>query len=135
MGRQQEDNAEVPPPSSSRVPFYIVVQKSSKKSMKDSYNTSASKLLGKMHFFCGAVAFFGGSCLLVNLDESSGWRVSLDEAGAGIWCSLIFFIAGVLNIVTAKYKRDRLIITNLVFGIVTTLFAAVLVTLSSLTIS
>merc|ERR1712179_226877 len=96
---------------------------------------SASKLLGKIHFFCGAVAFFSGSCLLVNLDESSGWPFRLDMAGTGIWCGLIFFIAGVLNIVTAKYKKDRLIITSLVFGIVTTLFALVLVTMSSLTIS
>ena len=47
----------------------------------------------------------------------------------------MFFISGILNIFTAKYKRKRLIISNLVFGIVTTLFAAVLVTLSSLTIS
>merc|ERR1712179_788305 len=88
----------------------------------------ASKLLGKIHFFCGAVAFFSGSCLLVNLGESYVWPLRLNKAGTGIWCGLIFFIAGVLNVVTAKYKRDRLIITNL-------LFALVLVTMSSLTIS
>jgi len=136
MGRQQENNAEVPPPPSSRVPCYIVVQKSSKKSAGDSYNTSASKLLGYIHFFCGAVAFFSGSCLLVNLDESSYWRwpVRFDEAGAGIWCGFMFFLGGILNNVTAKYKRNRLIISNLVFGIVTTMFAIALVTIASLAI-
>ena len=133
MGPLKENNAEVLPPSSSRIPFYIVVQKSSKKSVRDSYKTSASKLLGKIHFFCAAVAFFSGSCLLVNL-ESSGWPVCFDKAGTGIWCGLIFFIGGTLNIVTAKHRRNRLIIANLVFGIVTTLFAIVLVTMASLTI-
>ena len=136
MGRQQENNAEVPPPPSSRVPCCIVVQKSSKKSAGDSYNTSASRLMGYIHFFCGAVAFFSGSCLLVNFDESSyrHWPIRFDKAGAGIWCGFMFFIGGILNIFTAKYKRKRLIISNLVFGIVTTMFAIALVTMASLAI-
>ena len=107
----QEDTSEVPP---SRVPFYIVVQQLGKKSMGDSYNTSTAKLLAKIHFFCGAVALLSGSCLLINLDESSNWRFFIDEAGAGIWCGLVFILGGILNTVTAKYRIHQLIISNLV---------------------
>ena len=71
-----------------------------------------------------------GSCLLINLNESSNWRFFIDEAGAGIWCGLVFILGGILNTVTAKYRIHQLIITNLVYGIITSLFALALVILS-----
>ena len=120
-------------PSSVPLSLYIVVQKFSAKPVGDSFNTSASKMLGIIHFLCGVAAFFSGCFLLGNLNESS--KLCVDEAGAGIWCGLIFLLGGILNIIAAKYKSERLIISNLVFNIVTTLFAVVLVTVASMAIT
>ena len=123
MGRQEEEV------SSPKVPCYVVVQKSSKKSIGDSYSNIAARRLGKIHILCGAVAFFCGSCLLVN---SVGPWSFIDRVGAGLWCGIIFFLAGIFNIITAKYRSNTLIIANIVIGIVAALFAVALVTVGSI---
>merc|ERR1719431_1294379 len=103
---------EVPSP---KVPFYVVVQKTGKKSMEDSYNS--------------IVANFSGSCLLVN--DAGPWNY-LDRVGAGVWSGFIFFLAGTFNMLTARYRISRLIIANLVMGIIATLSGVVLVSIGSL---
>merc|ERR1719431_166615 len=103
---------EVPSP---KVPFYVVVQKTGKKSMEDSYNS--------------IVAIFSGSCLLVN--DAGPWN-NLDRVGAGVWSGFIFFLAGTFNMLTARYRISRLIIANLVMGIIATLSGVVLISIGSL---
>ena len=130
-----------------KVPFYIVVQKTAKKSIKESYNSPASETVGKIHLFCGAVSFFTGVCLLVNFQGSphvsqgynNNWRMSrytyVERFGSGIWCSVIFFLVGFLGMFSASKKSSRLIITTMVVGIFAAMFAVVLVIFSAIGLS
>ena len=121
------------PPALPRVPFYIVVQKSTKKSIEESYNSAASKLVGKIHLFCGAVSFFTGVCLIINFMDHSPHFVS--RFGAGIWCSAIFFLAGFLGMFSANNRSSRMIITTMVVGIFSTMFALALIIFSAIGLS
>ena len=120
-----------PPETLPRVPFYIVVQKSTRKSIEESYNSNLSKQIGKTHIFCGAVAFFSGVCLLINTNHSGAYG-GIDELGLGIYSSFPFFLLGVLGWISAIRTNSQSIIGTLIFGIFTAIFAASLAIVSLL---
>jgi len=139
----QDQLSAISPAPLPRVPFYIVVQKTARKSIEESYCSSASKIVGKIHLFCGAVSFFTGVCLLINFQGapyvSQGYNGRLwfrptyvERYGAGIWCSVIFFLIGFLGMFSASKKSSRLIITTMVVGILAALFAVALVIFSAI---
>ena len=89
-----------------KVPIYIVVQKSLKKSIAESYNANLSKLVGKIHIFCGAVSFFTGVSLIINSTKSNHPVYhDVENVGVGILCSVSFFLSGYLGMVTAKKTK------------------------------
>jgi len=144
----QDELPAISPAPLPRVPFYIVVQKTAKKSIEESYNSPASKIVGRIHFICGAVSFFAGVCLLINFNGvphvsqvCRDWQcnskmpisrpTNVERFGAGIWCSVIFFLVGFLGMFSANKKSSRLIITTMVVGIFAAMFAVVLVIFSA----
>ena len=68
--RMDLDQLPVSPTALPRVPYYIVLQMSTKKSNEESYNSAASKLVGKINLFCGDVSFFASACLLINFKRA-----------------------------------------------------------------
>jgi len=117
----QDQLSAISPAPLPRVPFYIVVQKTARKSIEESYCSSASKIVGKIHLFCGAVSFFTSTSRELRMSRR-----------AGIWCSVIFFLLDFLGMFSASKKSSRLIITTMVVGILAALFAVALVIFSAI---
>jgi len=109
------------------IPFYIVVQKSVKRTMEESFNSELSQLIGKFHLCCGALAFMAGAVLRINADSSS-----LDVVGAGMWTSPFFLLAGLLGIYSARRISAFMIITNMIVTISAAMFAAILTVMTLL---
>ena len=119
----------MPSPSGTNAPICIIVQNIQKKSVADSYNGNSSTLIGKIHLLCGALFLFTGVCLIINFDPSNHpyYLVYAETIGAGIWCSVFFFICGYLGMVTAKKKNSRWIILTMVAGILSAISSGLLI--------
>ena len=122
MGVQETEASAADP----KVPIYIIVQQSLKKSIAESYNANLSKLVGKIHIFCGAVSFFTGACLIINSTNPSS-HPGVETAGVGILCSVSFFLSGYLGMLTAKKTKTSWIICTMVVGIVSATFSGLLI--------
>ena len=104
-----------------------------KKSIAESYNDKPSKLIGKIHLFCGAVSFFTGVCLIIN--TNMGDVPGFEIVGAGIWSSACLFLSGYLGIITARNKFACWIIITMIAGIFSAIISGILIILSAIALA
>merc|ERR1712059_156859 len=111
-------------------PIYIVIQQkqSSKRSMSNTYKTSAAKVLGVIHLLCGVVAL--GTGIGIIFIPYSGF-VYMDT---GIWTSVFFFVTGGLSISSAISANSCLVIGTLVMSIFSAICGGILLITSSISL-
>eukprot|EP00092_Neocalanus_flemingeri_P058909 GFUD01070305.1.p1 GENE.GFUD01070305.1~~GFUD01070305.1.p1 ORF type:complete len:175 (-),score=15.70 GFUD01070305.1:243-767(-) len=111
-------------------PVYIVVEKSSKKSIKESYQAKAATIIGIFHIICGLVAFGTGVGLIINdIGDRYG---TFGIISTGIWSGVFFFISGGLSIGSARNGNSCLVISTMVMSIFSAVSAGVLIIFSGL---
>ena len=96
-------------------------------SFRGSYATTAATVIGVIHLLCGVGALVGN---IIGILHGANIPV-----GAGILGAIFFFLSGSFTIVGARTKRKCLVVATLVFAILSTIAASILVIISTYILS
>merc|ERR1712226_1544539 len=96
-------------------------------SFRSSYAATAAMVIGVVHLLCGVGALVGN---IIGILHGANIPV-----GAGILGAIFFFVSGSFAIVGAKTKRKCLVVATLVFAILSTIAASILVIISTYILS
>jgi len=111
-------------------PIVIQQKQSSKRSISDTYKTTAAKVLGVIHLLCGVVALGTG---IGNIFNAYSGHAAF-HGGTGIWTSVFFFVTGGLSIGSGTSANSCLVIGTLVMSIFSAICGGILLIINSISL-